>query len=226
MSQRVPLAGALIVAVLAGQVELSQPLLPKRLALGAQRRQFGVVRRRQRQPARLPADIGAQRQQVRVLVGPCRRLLVALTAAHDAACQVDRLAAGSVPGRITGSDTRHRLAGIAVAVSAGGGGGASRRAPKRCAVLDPEHRRVLAVVALQRLQRRAHEVQARAARVCGVSWCCDGRGQRGPQQQCRAPGLGAHVGLTALVSRCTKPLSPNHSKASVPGASARTQKDR
>lgn len=223
------LAGALVMAVLAGQVQLPDPLGPQGLALLAQRCQARIVGRRERLAARLQADVGSQRQQVGMVFRQRRGLLVALAAGIDATGQVQRTAGADVPGRVARCHAGHAAGRVAMALGAVLAAGAGRRAPQLLPILHPQHGRVLGVVALQRLQCRAHEGQSRAPSVVGYGRTGQQPHRTGQQPRGRgqaSPGPPHHAGAMARVSRCWKPPSPDHSKASVPGPSARSQNAR
>ena len=152
-------------------------------------------------------------------------------------------AAGRVPGRVAGGHAAPCCApaafGFAMAVGTGLAAGAGRAAATAArTVLHPQHGRVLAVVALQGLQRRAHvEGSAPAGGWAVVRRWTDQRGAmadrttRCPRPanappQCvtegrapaalRAPQFMPVLRFSARVSRCWKPQSPVQSSSAWP----------
>ena len=158
------LARIVVVAVGAGQVELALPAPVERRALAAERRQARIVGRGDRLAARLQGNVGRKGQQLAAFAGERRGVLLRRPAKIDAAFEIDRLArAGGDRGIARG----HALHACRVRVTVGAGlvGRAGLLLPQRLARLHEQHGRVGGVVVLHLLQRRAHVVVTRAARL-------------------------------------------------------------
>jgi hypothetical protein len=216
-------AGAFVVALRAGQFQLTDPLPEQRFAARQVGLQPRVTRRGDGQAARLHPDEGFQRQQVRVLRWQLGLALLPLTAKVDARAQVDRTAQGFVPARVARRHAAHRRR-LAVAAGARPGRGGRRAPPQLFAFLHEEHGGVQAVVPLHRLRRGTHVVEPGAPRVHA--------GRRGASQQQQgedagdAPRQPHHATCSVRRSVCAKPLSPCHSNSSVPLSAASTWNER
>src|SRR5215207_9557724 len=115
------LAGVVVVADGAAQVELTLSTRPDRGPLLAERRQSGVVRRGYRHPARLVGDESQQRQQVPAFRRKGLGLLVGRAAEPDAALEIDRLVAVLQHRGIARRDALHVGDGMAVGARLVGG---------------------------------------------------------------------------------------------------------
>ena len=197
----------------AAQMELADAGVEQDLTPRARRLQPRVGGRRQRQAARLQADEGRQPQQLGALGRPGRPALVDAAALVDALGQVQRPGRAAVEGRVAGGHADHALLRVSMA---GGAGLVGAARPQLGAVLHPQHGRVLGVVALHGLQRRAQLLEARALLCTG--------GQGGREQQQRRPGL--HVAVSVTVSVCAKPWSPVQLKLKLPLSPTRSGKAR
>src|SRR6185369_7557395 len=100
-----------------------------------------------------------------------------------------------------------------VTVGAGFVGRARLLLPQRLARLDEQHGRVRGVVVLHLLQRRAHILVARTARLARLR-----HGKRGGEQRSEAEAGREPRHVTAMATRCsaTKPSSPVQRKPIVP----------
>src|SRR3954453_5658186 len=85
-------APVVVVALAAGEIELTLALVVDRAALLDEGRKPRIVRQRDRLAARLQAQIGGQRQHLLALERERRRVLMPLAAEVDALLQIDRLA--------------------------------------------------------------------------------------------------------------------------------------
>src|SRR4051812_11279141 len=102
------LAPVLIVAVLAGQIELA---LARRIELAARRDErlrLFVLRDRDRKPARLPADVGGEREQIAALVRERLGLLLFDAAQIDALLDIDWASVRRTERRIARGYAAHR----------------------------------------------------------------------------------------------------------------------
>jgi hypothetical protein len=71
-----------------------------------------------RHAARLPTDVGREREQLLALEGKRRRLLLLGAADIDPLLEIDRTSARGTEGRITGRHTFHTRPRVAVAIGA------------------------------------------------------------------------------------------------------------
>ena len=146
-------AGLRVMAVGAGQVELADALTEKRAAALARRVQPRILRRRQRQAARLQGDIGLQAERACSRRAAQRRgcsLLPARArcagAGRPAAAARCRRPGSAPPRRASTRAHRHgswRRSGRVAPVGA---------VPQLLAFLHPQHARVERIVALHRLR--------------------------------------------------------------------------
>src|SRR4029077_4103237 len=107
-----------VVAVLAGEIELT---LPRRIELAPrldERRDFLVIADRNGHAARLPADIGGEREQVTALIRERRGVLLPGAAEVDCLLEVALPACSRADRRIACGHAAHRCLRIAVTVRA------------------------------------------------------------------------------------------------------------
>src|SRR5436190_9526372 len=205
-------AGVVVMAIGAGEVQLTLPALVEIGSFRPQGRKPRIARRRDRLAARLQGDIGAERQQAVAFGGKRVGLLARRAAEIDPALEIDRLAGFRSDRRIARRHALHAGRRIAVTVGTGFSGGAGLFRPRRRAGLNEQHRRVGGVVVLHLLQGRAHVLVARAAAISlrQREGGREHRDQNGRQPQAR------HVTVISTWWAATKPSSPLQRKAMMP----------
>src|SRR5690349_2978474 len=110
-----PLSPIVVVALRAGEVELSLAPHEDRPTGVDEGLHARIIADRDRLAARLRRDIGGERQQLGILKGERRRLLSLATAEIDALLEIDRAAERRVEFGIARSDAFHADLGIAMA---------------------------------------------------------------------------------------------------------------
>src|SRR5262249_49272366 len=101
------LAPVVVVALRARQVELTLAPVEGLLSRFEERLRLRVDLRRYRHPARLPPDVGGEREQLLALVGERRGFLMIDAAGVDALLEVERLAPRGVERGIARRDALH-----------------------------------------------------------------------------------------------------------------------
>src|SRR5207249_8590874 len=110
-----------------------------RLAAGFEERTGALVDGdHYRQAARLPRDVGGEREQVLALVGERLRFLPPDAAGVDALLEVHRPAARRIERRVARRDCLHAFSRITVAIGARAIRGARLLVPQRLAVEHPQ----------------------------------------------------------------------------------------
>ena len=130
-------AGIVVVAVGAGEVELALPALEEIAALAAQDGELRLLRRRDRQAARLQREVGFEPEQPVAFRRQRRRLLMRRTAKIDPAFEVDQLVDAGRQRRIACRDALHADGCIAVTIGARLARGTSFIGPRRGAGQRP-----------------------------------------------------------------------------------------
>src|SRR5262249_39856077 len=208
------LAPIIVVALRARKIELALALGEHRAAGFEKRSDARVVRDVDRHAARLLPDIGCESEQLLALEGKRRRALLFGAAGIDPLLEIDGTAARRVAGGVGRRPPLHARARAAVAVRACFAGRPLLAPPDRLAVEHPKGRGIDSVIVLHRARLARHEVVARLALG---EWNV-GRSRRGAQRREHENSSGGSRHSTVILtdSDAVKPLSPVHSKLSVP----------
>src|SRR6516164_1946180 len=219
----------IVVAGGAGEIELALAELKQLLAGPQKRRQAFIVLALDWHPARLHSDIGGEGEQLLALERQQRRLLLLRAADVDPLLEIDRTCPRAVEGRIARRHPLHAGVRIAVTIGAGFSCRSLLAVPQRLAVEHPQHGGVGSVVVLHGARIAAHELVARLAlgeRDFGRHG--DAAKPSINKSGSKQPNDDARRHSTAMLRDAVaeNPLSPLHSKVTVPLSMAVVKKEK